>query len=180
MLILAQVDHVSGELLGEVLEQFHSVGASNVQLIHSLTKKGRPGQLLLIDVEEGELSTVEEALVAHLGVTGWHRLPTVHTHVATEIVTHSLTFHTAAGRLKANVRGKRLKDTRGAVKPEHASCVALRRQLQEELGVDLPIRELVRLIGQALNRDGDGAEIDLRPGAGPSPRAKSSPSKCDQ
>ena len=51
MLLLVQIDDRSGEVLGNALEELMSLGARNVQLLSSVTKKGRPGHVLLIDLE---------------------------------------------------------------------------------------------------------------------------------
>ena len=42
-LILAQVDHLSGELLGFAIGRIMELGAGNVQLIPTITKKTGPG-----------------------------------------------------------------------------------------------------------------------------------------
>ena len=80
-LIIVQIDHLSGEMMGEIWGQLSSKGAKNVQLLSTLTKKGRPGQLLLIDISPEKISELEEFLVSELGVNGWHRLLTEHVHV---------------------------------------------------------------------------------------------------
>ena len=39
MLLLVQVDHLNGELLGEVIDHFYEAGAKNVQIVSTITKK---------------------------------------------------------------------------------------------------------------------------------------------
>ena len=39
VLFLVQVDHLSGEILGDVVDSFYAAGAKNVQIISSITKK---------------------------------------------------------------------------------------------------------------------------------------------
>jgi hypothetical protein len=159
-LLLVQIDNLSGELLGEALTRLCSAGAMNVQLLPTLTKKGRPGQLLLVDVRQDKLDFVEEALLAELGVTGWHRLTTQHVYVSTEIINRDLTVLTPVGVLLERVAGKRLTNSPSSVTPEYSSCVALRERLQAECGVRVPLRELIRLVSGALNNDGM-TKIDL-------------------
>lgn len=159
-LLFVQIDHLSGELLGEALTRLCSAGAMNVQLLPTLTKKGRPGQLLLVDVRQDKLDSVEEALLGELGVTGWHRLTTQHVYVGTEIITRDLTVLTPIGVLHEQVAGKRLTNHPSPVTPEYGSCVALRERLLAECGVRVPLRELVRLVSSALNNDGK-TRIDL-------------------
>jgi uncharacterized protein (DUF111 family) len=160
-LLFVQIDNVSGELLGEALTRLCSAGATNVQLLSTLTKKGRPGQLLLVDVRQDKLNSVEEALLAELGVTGWHRLTTQHIYVSTEIINRELTVLTPVGVMYEQVVGKRLANSPGSVTPEYSSCVALRERLHIECGVRVPLRELIRLVGGVLNNEGM-TSIDLR------------------
>ncbi len=160
-LLFVQIDHLSGELLGEALTRLCSAGAMNVQLLPTLTKKGRPGQLLLVDVRHDRLAAVEEVLLAEFGVTGWHRLATQHVYFKTENLSCNLSILTSAGTICGQVEGKRLISPRGAIVPEHRSCVALRERLLAECGVQVPLREVARLVSSALNSDGEPI-IDLR------------------
>ncbi len=160
-LLFVQIDHLSGELLGDALTRLCAAGAMNVQLVPTLTKKGRPGQLLLVDVRHDRLASVEEVLLAELGVTGWHRLATEHVFFSTESLNCNVTVLTSAGPLCAEVEGKRLKDPPGPIVPEHRSCVALCERLRAECGMQVPLREMVRLVSGALNDDGE-PKIDLR------------------
>ncbi len=50
-LILAQIDHVSGEITGFAIGKIMELGANNVQLIPTITKKNRPGSIIMIDVD---------------------------------------------------------------------------------------------------------------------------------
>lgn len=160
-LLFVQIDHLSGELLGEAITRLCAAGAANVQLLPTLTKKGRPGQLLLVDVRHDKLPSVEETLLAEFGVTGWHRLATEHVFFGTENLERNLTILTPARTLYGKVEGKRLKDPPGPIVPEHRSSVALCERLLAECGMRVPLREMVRLISGALNGDGE-PKIDLR------------------
>jgi uncharacterized protein (DUF111 family) len=80
-LVSVQVDHLSGEMLGEIWKQLSSKGAKNVQFLSTLTKKGRPGHVLLVDIPPERMNELEDFLVSDLGVCGWHRLLSGHVHV---------------------------------------------------------------------------------------------------
>jgi uncharacterized protein (DUF111 family) len=84
MLILAQVDDRSGEELGDALTRLPELGARNVQLLSSLTKKGRPGYVLLVDLEPEAETEVAAFLAAELGVWGYHLVPAEHRHFLVE------------------------------------------------------------------------------------------------
>jgi len=163
ILVFVQIDHLSGELIGEALEQMLANGAANVQLLPSLTKKGRPGQLLLIDVPRDKLSGIEEILITELGVGGWHCLHTQHVHFGTETVIMKLTFQTPNGPLHMKAKGKRSKDNEGGmVRPEHSCCVSVCQELRDKCDLEIPLNRVVQLLAQALNGDRN-CEIDLRP-----------------
>lgn len=84
MLLLVQIDDRSGEVLGHALDELMAMGVGNVQLLSSHTKKGRPGNVLLIDVE-GELEPeVAAYLAAELGAWGYHVLDARHRHFDVE------------------------------------------------------------------------------------------------
>ncbi|MCK5418002.1 MAG: DUF111 family protein, partial [Desulfobacterales bacterium] len=51
-LIFAQIDHIPGDVLGFAMERLMELGAKNVQLIPTITKKNRPGNIMIIDVDD--------------------------------------------------------------------------------------------------------------------------------
>ena len=92
MLLLVQIDDRSGEVLGHALEELGQMGVRNVQLLASLTKKGRPGSLLLVDLEEELESEVAAYLAAELGAWGYHLLAAEHRHFDVESRERSVTI----------------------------------------------------------------------------------------
>lgn len=158
-LLFVQVDHLSSEILGDALTRLWSAGATNVQVVPTLAKKGRPGQLLIIDVGANKLAAIEETLLSELGVHGWHAVKTNHVYVATEIVERDVEVKTPSYILRTCVAGKRRRNSREVI-PEHSSCVTLKETLATEAGIHIPLRELVPLVRNALNQD--HASIDLR------------------
>lgn len=78
LLLMFQIDHLSGEELGWILETGRISGLRNRQLIPTLTKKGRPGYILLLDIDpELEVEAVQ-TVSEYLPVFGYHRLGTQH------------------------------------------------------------------------------------------------------
>jgi len=102
VLILAQVDDRSGEVLGHAVDEVLALGARNVQLLASHTKKGRPGTVLLIDLEPEAESEVAAYLAVELGVWGYHVLESRHRHFQTRIEERSVTV--ACGALSREFR----------------------------------------------------------------------------
>jgi len=77
-IILAQVDHVSGEILGFAIERMMELGAHNVQLIPAITKKNRPGNIILIDTDDRHEEEIANFLARELRISGYHRIQTSH------------------------------------------------------------------------------------------------------
>lgn len=80
LLLMAQIDDAPGELLGRVVSQLGDMGAKNVQLLSSLGKKGRPGYVLLVDIEAGAEAEVAMLLALELGIWGYRVLESRHEH----------------------------------------------------------------------------------------------------
>jgi hypothetical protein len=80
ILIMAQVDDAPGELLGEVIRRLEELGAKNVQLLSSLTKKGRPGYVMMIDILADSERDVAGLLAGELGIWGYRVLHSDHKH----------------------------------------------------------------------------------------------------
>ncbi len=78
ILIFAQIDNVTGEILGYAVERLIEIGAYNVQLIPTITKKNRPGNILIIDTNQKNEQDIADFLVRELKVSGYHRLSTTH------------------------------------------------------------------------------------------------------
>ena len=77
-LIFAQIDHLGGEQLGTLIEVLFKEGVKNVHLVPSLTKKGRPGYLLFIDLGEETPERISELLAKEYGIRGYHLITTNH------------------------------------------------------------------------------------------------------
>jgi hypothetical protein len=84
-LILVQVDSVSGEVLSFAIGKLMELGANNVQLIPTITKKNRPGNIIIIDADANKENVIADFLAKELKVSGYHRIDTSH-------VFHKITF----------------------------------------------------------------------------------------
>jgi uncharacterized protein (DUF111 family) len=54
------------------------LGAHNVQLISSITKKNRPGNILIIDTDDKHEGEIARFLIRELKISGYHRIDTSH------------------------------------------------------------------------------------------------------
>ena len=77
-LFLFQADHLSGEEIGYLIDQVHIWGAKNAHAIPTVTKKGRPGYILLVDLGDRQKTTLIKRMAIEFGLFGCHQIQTVH------------------------------------------------------------------------------------------------------
>ncbi len=163
-LVMAQVDDVSGELLGKFVRQLEEIGARNVQILASVTKKGRPGHVLFVDVAADLEDQVAVALASELGVGGYRLLRADHRHcdIRTETKTLAVTLGNDVHRFE--VRTKRVsRDGRLLhVKAEHDDLEEICAKLREH-GRRVPHAALKTRVESALwaQEDGVGVRLEL-------------------
>jgi uncharacterized protein (DUF111 family) len=110
ILLIAQIDHLTGEDIGWALEALDVPGIRNRNLIPTLTKKGRMGHLLLLDLEPEAEVDVGRLLFEAFGTHGYHRIQTHHVYQETEIKEISLIVQSGRRSLQEKVRVKRKKE----------------------------------------------------------------------
>lgn len=156
-IIFAQVDHLSGEVLGFAVEKIMTCGARNVQLIPTITKKNRPGSIMLIDTDaEGE-GAVSQFLVKELKITGYHRIETNHVFEPVSFASRNLRVsrngRSATFRCEIKVIGEPSAPL--ATDIEHDSLVSVWEAAEEELGCRIPLNDLRTMIEARLRGEGD-------------------------
>lgn len=92
ILIVAMCDNITGEAVGESFDSLYGVGAKNVQVLNTITKKNRPGYLYVIDCDEPCVDRIEEILIREIGTTGWHRIYSEHRYTDVEYLKKAITF----------------------------------------------------------------------------------------
>ena len=133
LLLLVQLDDCTGEALGDALARLPALGARNIQLLSSVTKKGRPGHVLLIDAPSSREPGIAAFLAAELGAWGYHVLHSDHRHFDVEIRERRLRVDvgtdggTFSVRLKAfSIEGRTLH-----LKADHDDVALVRTFLHE-------------------------------------------------
>jgi pyridinium-3,5-bisthiocarboxylic acid mononucleotide nickel chelatase len=162
VLIMAQIDDATGEVLQDVMERLHRAGSRNVQLLASVTKKGRPGHVLLIDVPAEREDDVALVLASELGVWGYRILDSVHRHFDIQRLSKPLVVQAGGEMLASDLGWKRIeKEGRLlAVKIEHDHLVRLRDELERK-GLKVPLRWLRGSLEQQLAKDPDAPRLEL-------------------
>jgi uncharacterized protein (DUF111 family) len=151
LLLVFQIDHLSGEEAGWVLESETIPGLRNRQLISSMTKKGRPGYLLLLDIDPAQEEIVVQRLAEHLPVFGYHRLPTQHFFQRGIIEQVIVNLRARNGRaLEATVRCRTtMIGTTRRTFFESDDLLNLQQRAQRELDVKTALLELKQRLEKA-------------------------------
>ena len=163
LLILAQVDDASGEILQDVAERLHGTGARNVQVLASLGKKGRPGHVLLIDLPAHREADVALLLGTELGVWGYRVMESRHRHFDIRLRRKSLRVRLSGEWIELELGCKRIERNGRllAVKVEHDHLVRLRDTLAAR-GHAASLRQLRTLIERELWAAPDAAAVELQ------------------
>ena len=109
-LLTVQADHLSGESLGQAVAAIMELGAANVQIIPSITKKNRPGNILLIDTNSHGEAAISEYLARELRVSGYHRIETSHVFEKVTFLERTLIVRAGGKELKLAFREKIIGD----------------------------------------------------------------------
>lgn len=143
LLMMAQVDDVPGKLLGDFMRRVEELGARNVQIVPSITKKGRPGYLAYIDVAAKHEMEVGLLLGAELGTWGYRILAAEHKHFNIARLSTALTVSIGGTDTAFELRVKTISndERRLRVKAEHDDLVGICQALRER-GHDLPLAML--------------------------------------
>ena len=64
------VDDVSGEVLGNLIEKIMTKGAKDVSIYHGITKKGRPTNLVSVICDSGDVDAITDTLIHETGTLG--------------------------------------------------------------------------------------------------------------
>lgn len=141
-ILLVQTDNLTGEVIGSAISELYQAGASNVQVISTITKKNRPGHLITIDVRPDYLDAVEKAVIGSLGVSGWQCVDSVHRHLATQQVNREVDVYVKGHSITTTVIGKQICN-QPEIRPEVSCCVDLQERIYKECQIHIPMRVLL-------------------------------------
>ncbi|MBI5115198.1 DUF111 family protein [Candidatus Poribacteria bacterium] len=141
-LILAQVDHLTGEEMGFAIDQIMSWGANNVYIFPGITKKNRSGCVILVDIDPGEEAQWAGLLAEELSIYGYHRILTSHYCSRCRVETHAVIIRKGRDRLETEVHFKTTEDGKTHGRIEHADLVRVREKIKEKLKIGVPLSKL--------------------------------------
>jgi Nickel insertion protein len=147
VLILVQLDRLTGEDIGWALESLAIPGVRNRNLVPTLTKKGRTGYLLFIDAEADAEEEVGRFLMENLDTYGYHRIKTEHVHLKTVTKTITVLVSKEGQSIEEHVRLKGRGDCEnGPFFVESDDLFSLQARIVDELGDTISPNELRRTI----------------------------------
>jgi uncharacterized protein (DUF111 family) len=162
-LLMAQVDDVPGELLGEFIERAERLGARNVQIVPSITKKNRPGYLIYVDIPAHLEAEMAVLLGGELGTWGYRVLAAEHKHFDIERHELRLTVEIADVEFDFDLRAKTISDagrfTRS--KAEYDDLSAICAELRNA-GHHVPLAVLKAAVESELRLSGSEPKLTVR------------------
>lgn len=135
--IETNVDDVTGEILGSLIERLMKEGALDVTVVPAVMKKGRSGSVISIISREDDARKLSAVLMRETGSLGVRVFPAIHRLIA-ERRTESVEIMGRSVPVKIGSIGEEII----SVKPEHDVC----RRIAEELNI--PVKDIVRIASE--------------------------------
>jgi uncharacterized protein (TIGR00299 family) protein len=136
------VDDVTGEVLGHLIEMLMEEGALDVSLIPAIMKKGRSGSVIRAIARNEDAKRLSRIIMLETGSLGVRVFPSLHRFVAdreemaVKIIINGSSFD-------ASIKVSRLNGDMLNLKPEYEDCRRI------ALKVGLPIRTIIKLVEEA-------------------------------
>jgi uncharacterized protein (DUF111 family) len=161
-LLFAQADHVSGEVTGFAVGRIMELGAHNVQLISSVTKKNRPGNIIIIDTDDDHEGVIAQFLAKELKVSGYHRIDTTHIFQRVTFSRKNLVIRSKGKRRMVHCEIKIIGDPSNplSIDVEHDALVKLQKVLRAQRK-ELSLSELKTEIESKLRTSGKEITLDV-------------------
>jgi hypothetical protein len=132
------IDNLSGEILGYVMDKLFEVGAVDVYFTSIQMKKGRPGVIVSAIVSELNLPSVESVLFSQTTTFGIRKYKVVRKILAREF----REFDSPLGKVKVKI-GK-FNGTTKSISPEYEDC----KRIAEEKSI--PLKQVYTIISKEL------------------------------
>jgi len=110
MLLLANVDDVSGEVIPHAIEGLMACGANSVHVVQAITKKGRLEYLFFVDANSEDVERLAAYLASELGTLGVRAFDPWHIYFDYRMTPIGLIAQTEGEPVRATVRVKEILD----------------------------------------------------------------------
>lgn len=163
LIIIAQADHLSGEMLGASVGDLLKLGAVNAQIMPTITKKNRPGHMIFIDLVKKNENAIAEYLASELRITGYHRMEATHVHQKIFFANKTLLVRFDGGSESFPFRAKIIGDPASplSIDVESDFLVSTRDRLNKNHGLSVSLTELRNRIEARLSADEGTVTIDI-------------------
>jgi uncharacterized protein (TIGR00299 family) protein len=131
------VDDVTGEVLGNLLDLLMDEGALDVSIVPALMKKGRPASIVKVIAKQEDMDRLARLVMRETGSLGIRIFPSLHRYLARReerTIGVEIDERVFQVRVKVSFVG----DERLQIKAEHEDC----KNIASEVG--LPLREVSR------------------------------------
>jgi len=128
------------------------LGAGSVNVVQTITKKGRPGFLFFLDAPADRVETLGSFMAGELGTLGVRALEPRHVSFNYRIINVPVIHSRKRNPLETSVRVKEILDGEGravSVKAEHDGLKTALRQLKDR-GLEISLVSLKGLIEQTV------------------------------
>ncbi len=133
------VDDVTGEVLGRLIEMLMDAGALDVSLIPAIMKKGRSGSIIRAIAMNDDIERLSRLIMLETGSLGLRVFPSIHRYVAEReeiavvVVINGVSYRSSAkvSRLGGDILN---------IKPEYEDC----RKIATE--TKLPLRTIIKKV----------------------------------
>ena len=136
------VDDVTGEVLGHLIEQLMLAGALDVSVLPALMKKGRAGSVIRAIARHEDMEVLARAMIRETGSLGVRIFPSIHRMVAKR-EQRDVQVDISGEIYCAKVKISRLDDELLSIKPEYEDC----RRIACE--TNLPLRIIIKKVEEA-------------------------------
>jgi uncharacterized protein (DUF111 family) len=103
-LFLFQIDHLCGEDIGNLIDMIYEWGAKNVQVFSTVTKKSRPGYVVIVDIGSKGETILAKKLADEFGVFGYHVIRTIHFYQPIASSVRNVTVRCGDKQFKIDIR----------------------------------------------------------------------------
>ena len=136
------VDDVTGEVLGHLIERLMEAGALDVSVLPALMKKGRSGNVIRAIARHEDMESLARIIIKETGSLGVRVFPSLHRFVA-ERETRSVRLEVSGQSYDAVIKVSRLEGELLNIKAEYEDS----KRIAEETG--LPLRIVIKKVEEA-------------------------------
>lgn len=157
MLLLVNVDDISGEAIPHVIDGLMAQGAKSAHVVQAVTKKGRLDYLFFVDAPEERVERLAKYLASELGTLGVRVFDPRHIRFQYRVRQVQLTAQTGTQPVQTIINVKQILDKEERVISIKAECEDLRLALAqlEQAGAEVSLTALKRLVEQMVSEQED-------------------------